>query len=221
MIEVRPLRAADLPEADRVFRLAFGTQFGLSDPLAFRGDGELVRPRWRADPSAAFAAFRGGELVGSSLCARWGSFGIFGPISVRPDLWDAGIGKALLEPSVALFDQWKVREAGLFTFPDSPRHVGLYQKFGFWPQTLTAVMSKTVAPSRAAPDEGHTASAAECAEITGAIHPGLDLVRELRMLQEQKLGRTLFLREGGILQAFAVCHYGKGKIGRASCRERV
>src|SRR2546422_11558182 len=32
------------------------------------------------------------------------------------------------------------------SFPHSPKHVALYQKFGFWPQALTAVMSKPVEP---------------------------------------------------------------------------
>src|SRR2546428_705102 len=145
-VAVRPLVERDLAEADRVFRLAFGTEFGLPEPLAFRGDSELVKPRWRADPSAALGAFRGEELVGSSFAARWGSFGVFGPITVRPDCWESGIGKRLLEPTVALFEPWRIRQAGLFTFPQSPKHVALYQKFGFWPQALTAVSSKPGEP---------------------------------------------------------------------------
>ena len=90
MIEVRPLAESDLPEADRVFRLAFGTEFGLADPPSFRGDSELVRPRWRADPAAAYGAFRDGELLGSSFAAHWGSFGVFGPITGVPKNRQAG-----------------------------------------------------------------------------------------------------------------------------------
>ena len=37
---------------------------------------------------------------------------------------------------------WGIRHAGLFTFAHSPKHVHLYQKFGFWPRFLTAIMSK-------------------------------------------------------------------------------
>src|SRR5947208_227647 len=145
-IAVRPLVETDLDEADRVFRLAFGTEFGLPEPISFRGDSDLVKTRWRADPAAALGAFRGEELLGSSFAARWGSFGVFGPITVRPDCWESGIGKRLLEPTMALFEAWRIRQAGLFTFPQSPKHVALYQKFGFWPQALTAVMSKPVEP---------------------------------------------------------------------------
>ncbi len=34
---IRPMRADDLPAADTVRRLAFGTFLGLPDPLSFRG----------------------------------------------------------------------------------------------------------------------------------------------------------------------------------------
>ena len=57
-VSVRPLCGDELGEADRIFRLAFGTFLGLPDPLAFMGDAGFVRTRWRADPPAAFAAER-------------------------------------------------------------------------------------------------------------------------------------------------------------------
>jgi len=37
-INIRPLEKPDLPEADRIFRVAFGTFLGLPDPQAFGGD---------------------------------------------------------------------------------------------------------------------------------------------------------------------------------------
>lgn len=216
-IEIRPLAEGDLGEADRVFRLAFGTEFGLPEPMAFRGDAELVRTRWRADPAGALGAFRGGELLGSSFAARWGSFGVFGPLSVRPDCWSHGIGSRLLEPAMALFDAWKLRRSALFTFPQSLKHVGLYQKFGYWPQHLTAVMSKPVEPRplQAALlselDEGERAAClAECAALTATLLDGLDLQCELRAIHAQGLGDTLLLRDGASLEGFAACHAGKG-----------
>ncbi len=42
---VRPLIETDLPEADRNFRLAFGTFLGLPDPQSFAGDADCVRSR--------------------------------------------------------------------------------------------------------------------------------------------------------------------------------
>ena len=51
-ITIRPLDQHDLPEAERIFRLAFGTFFGLPDPMSFMGDADLVNTRWRAAQAA-------------------------------------------------------------------------------------------------------------------------------------------------------------------------
>jgi GNAT superfamily N-acetyltransferase len=145
-VTVRPLQENDLPTADHVMRVAFGTFIGLPEPTAFMGDASYVRTRWLADPKAAFAAEAGGELVGSNFATNWGSVGFFGPLTIRPDFWDQGVGKRLMEPVMDLFDRWEIRHAGLFTFAHSQKHVGLYQKFGFWPRFLTAIMSKEIEP---------------------------------------------------------------------------
>ena len=65
-ITVRPLHERDLPTADYIMRVAFGTFIGLPEPAAFMGDASYVRTRWLADPNAAFAAEASGELAGFS-----------------------------------------------------------------------------------------------------------------------------------------------------------
>ena len=95
-VTIRLLREEDLPVADRIVRLAFGTFLGLPDPMKFMGDADYVRTRWLADPSAAFGAEFEGELVGTNFATRWGSVGFFGPLTIRPDLWDRGIAQQLL-----------------------------------------------------------------------------------------------------------------------------
>jgi GNAT superfamily N-acetyltransferase len=219
-IAVRPLAEADLAAADEIFRLAFGKEFGVAEPRSFRGDSELVRPRWGSQPEGALGAYRGEELVGSSFAARWGSFGVLGPITVRPDCWGQGIGQKLLEPTVALFDRWALRQAALFTFAQSAKHVALYQRFGFWPQYLSAVMAKTIEHAGAAlACERYSEPAAlqDCAQLTNEIFGGLDAKSEIRAIHEQALGETLLLREGGNLEGFAACHVGKGSEAGSGC----
>jgi N-acetylglutamate synthase-like GNAT family acetyltransferase len=143
-VSIRPMLEADLNEARRIFRLAFGTFLGVPDPEAFWADREYVFTRWRAHPAAALIAEENGKLAGSNFAANWGSFGFFGPLTIRPDLWDRHIAQKLLAPTMELFEKWDLRETGLFTFAHSPKHVGLYQKFGFWPRFLTAIMSVEV-----------------------------------------------------------------------------
>ena len=88
---VRPLTEADLPEADRICRVVFGTYVGAAEPERFFGDADMVTTRWRACPSSVLAAEADGRLVGSNFAARWGSVAFFGPLSVDPAYWDRGV----------------------------------------------------------------------------------------------------------------------------------
>ncbi|MGB2888967.1 MAG: GNAT family N-acetyltransferase [Candidatus Acidiferrales bacterium] len=231
-VVVRPLELKHLAAADQVFRLAFGTFLGLPDPAQFNGDADFVRSRWRADPKAVFAAEIDGELVGSNFATNWGSFGFFGPLTVRPDLWDRGIAKRLLEPTMALFETWGTKHRGLFTFAHSPKHVGLYQKFGFWPRHLTPVMQRPVSPDTKTPhaktrgwsklsdvaSRDRTSSVAACKEVTDEIFAGLNVEREILAVVDQGLGDVVLLEGNGKLAGFAVCHCGVGsEAGSGTC----
>ena len=151
-ITIRPLREDDVAEARSILSRAFGTFIGLDPPERFAHDQDYVRTRWRADPSAAFAAEEDGKLIGSAFATRWGSVGFFGPITVDVPYWDRGVAQLLLEPVMGCFERWGTRLDGLFTFAQSPKHVGLYSKFGFWPRALTAILGKPV--GAAAPASG-------------------------------------------------------------------
>ena len=193
---------------------------GLPDPAQAFGDAQMVRSRCAADPERAFVALRGGELVGLVIASRWGDFGWFGPLAVRPDLWDRGIGRALLEPVDELFARWAVTQAGLFTFAHSVKHVALYHSRGFWPQHLTTVMELAPAPGAAAappPSPAFEELLDGCREVAGAILPGLDLSGEIAAAAELELGATVAVEEGGRTVAFAVCHTGAGESGSGAC----
>lgn len=226
-ITVRPLQQTDLDAADHIMRLAFGTFIGLPDPAQFMGDADFVRTRWRANPTAAFAAEAGGRLVGSNFAARWGSVGFFGPLTIHPEFWDRGVGKRLMEPILTLFTQWSTTHAGLFTFPHSQKHVGLYQKFGFWPRFLTALMSKPVETetgdakwstfSQAPANERDNIMTA-CRQLTNSIYDGLDLTSEIEAVANQNLGDIVLLWNGERLAGLAVCHCGPGtEAGSGTC----
>ena len=226
-IEVRNLLEPELSEATLVLQRAFGTFLGAPDPERFMTDRNYVRSRWLADPSAALAAIVDGELVGSNLATRWGSVGFLGPLTVAPENWGQNVGSRLLESTMELFLNWNTEHIGLFTFPQSPKHITLYQKFGFWPRYLTAVMSKAVSTPQ--PDIAYqryskvahvdrSAVLETCRSLTDSIYSGLDLRQEIRATTAQSLGDTLLVRDGSRIIGFAVCHCGRGtEAGAGNC----
>ena len=226
-IMVRPLRETDLDVADHIMRLAFGTFIGLPDPTQFMGDADYVHTRWRANPTGAFAAEVEGRVVGSNFATNWGTVGFFGPLTIHPDFWDQGVGKRLMEPIVDLFTQWGTRHAGLFTFPHSQKHVGLYQKFGFWPGFLTMLMSKPVEKKKSEAEwtrfsetetDARPAVQKAARALTDTIYEGLDVTHEIEAVATQNLGDTVLLWNRERLAGLAVCHYGSGtEAGSGTC----
>ena len=221
---VRDLRESDLTLADAILRSAFDTFTGVTSLF---GDKDYVHTRWLADPGAAFAAEQDGQLAGTNFVTRWGTVGFFGPLSVRPELWDQGVASRLMQATVALFDRWGTAHAGLFTFAHSPKHHGLYQKFGFWPRFLTPVMTKApFAPRRspqpirytALPPAERARAVDACRELTATAYEGLDLEREIRAVESQGLGEVLLLDDSSGLAGMAVCHLGAGtEAGGQGC----
>lgn len=226
-VSVRRLAEPDVEAADRVMRTAFGTYLGFTPPDSFGGDGEFVRTRARARHTAGFVAEDDGVVVGSCLVSRWGSFAVLGPLTVDPAHWDAGIGRRLMEPAVDQLDAWSVRLAGLFTFPNSPKHIGLYHRYGFYPRTLTALMQHRVTraePARAivrlsttSPnDRGELLR--QLAAVSDAVYAGLDLTAEIEELAGQRLGDVVVVEDGGDPAGFALCHLGAGsEAGSNTC----
>jgi len=223
-IRVGPLRKTEVAEADRIVRLAFGTFLGVPDPATFMGDRDFMTPRWRSRHVKVLAARDGERLTGSNVITRWGSFGYFGPLTVLPEYWDRGVAQRLLDATMAVFDQWGVRHTGLFTFAASAKHVGLYQKFGYWPRYLTAIMTRTPeANADARPVLLSSLNKAErermiqgCAKITHKIDKGLDLSDEIRAVLAQRTGDVVLVSgRSGAPEAFAVCLTGPGSEGGA------
>ena len=225
---IRLLQEKDIPQAQRVVRVAFGTLLRVPDPENFAADMDYVRTRWLADASAAFVADVDGQIVGSNLATRWGSVGFFGPLTVHPDYWNKGIAQQLMQPVMECFDRWRVTLAGLYTFAESPKHISLYQKYGFYPRFLTAIVSKPVSSKRS---EGsgsrrftdistsdHDSIIQECNRLTDSVYPGLSVEREIRAVHAQGLGDTILFWEEGKFVGFAVCHCGPGtEAGNGKC----
>jgi N-acetylglutamate synthase-like GNAT family acetyltransferase len=224
-VHIRPLEEREIDEADRIMRLAFGTFLKMPDPMQMFGDATFTK-RWYADPGGALAAEADGRLIGSNFVANWGSFGFFGPLSVLPELWERKIAQRMLEETMALFRKWGMRHTGLFTFPESPKHAALYQKFGFWSRFLTPLMEKKVERMAAEPQflkfsEGSADEKAQwiqaCREVTDSIYDGLDVTIDIQGVDRQRIGETVMLTNGSRIASFAVCHVGAGTEAGSDC----
>jgi GNAT superfamily N-acetyltransferase len=224
--KVALITRSEVEEADRIVRLAFGTFLGLPNPPDFMGDRNFMTPRWRSSNVKVLAAREGDRLIGTNVITRWGSFAFFGPLTVLPEYWERGVAKLLLESTMTTFDRWGVRHTGLFTFPHSAKHVSLYQKFGYWPRYLTAVMTLTP-EAKPAPGERTNASVLlsslkkaqrelaiqACSKLTHKLDKGLDLTTEIRAVHAQRIGDVVLTYTRGVLDAFAVCMNGPGSEG--------
>jgi len=225
-ISIRPLGESDLPEASSILRRAFATHFRM--PLdTFWMDRDFITGRWMTDTSLAFGAWIGDRLVGSSLGANWGSLGVFGPISTHPDTWNRGTASYLIPPVLERLKVLGARHIAFFTFADSTKHIGLYQKFGFWPRFLTAIMIGRVKVNKTVPQSTRYSAIADadrahwleaCRSLTAEVRAGLDLSAEIRTAHSHGHGDTVFLTEGSRVEAVVLCEFGpKSPAGAGSC----
>ncbi|MCZ6858848.1 MAG: GNAT family N-acetyltransferase [Alphaproteobacteria bacterium] len=214
-VETRPLTEADLPAARICNRTAFSTFYGMPDPSAFRRGADVIGPRWRVWPEGAMAVDVDGSLAAVGLMMHWGSVCILGPLTVLPKYWNTGLARRIMTALVEVIEHEDFAFTGLFTHPQSPTHIRLYEDYGFVMQRIIAVMAKPPmaekAPvglalfSEAADPEGELDS---MQALTHGIEPGLDLRREVRSIAAGGLGETLILRDDRGLAGFAVCHHG-------------
>jgi GNAT superfamily N-acetyltransferase len=221
-IHIGTLHEKELPEAHRIMRLAFGTFLGLPDPLAFLGDRNFIAPRFHAMNTRVIAARLENRLMGVSVATRWGSFAFLGPVAVLPEFWNRGVAQRLIRPAIRAFEKWEARQSGLFTFPASSGHIALYQKFGFWPRFLTAIMGRAPEPDPALgpptlltqlPSAQQEAILDNCSRLAGRIEKGLDLTAEIRALLAQKSGDVVLTHTNDVLDGFALCVTGASSEG--------
>lgn len=227
---IRPLHEQELPEADRVCRLAFGTAAGLPDPLQMFGDADYMH-RWYLKTGSAIAAYDNDQIIGTNFLSRWGSLGGFGPLTVHPNYWNQGVASQLMTATMAQFEHWQTPAIAFFTSSHSPKHLWFYRKFGFSPGYLTTVLKKAILDSAVhavasaslvyystlTPQQQQEALLA-CSGLTGSIYPGLDWTAEIQLVQQRQIGETLLLWNDAGLAAFAICHCGSGsEAGNDNC----
>ncbi len=129
-----------------------------------------------------------------------------------------------MKATQGFFDENRVSLQGVVTYPYSPKHLVLYQKFGFKPKSLVAITGKSLErreppppakPARGTPQIQRFSAYEESKKkallgrlrgITNKIYRGLDVTKEIEIVNGLGLGDTLLLEKDRVLLGFAICH---------------
>ncbi len=222
----------DVEPLNRVFAEAFtdrysrdglvGVRVPQLNPAIWRyaiedaGDGAMV---WRDAE---------GQLAGFNMVHRSGTEGWMGPIAVRPDRQNEGLGSAMVQAGIDWLKSHGARIIGLETMPRTVDNIGFYSRLGFMPGHLTITMVRDV--GRRTADAGELLSTsgdrladglAECRALADRLVPGIDFTRELALTHELRIGDTSLVRRDGRLAGFALWHSAPLAAGRPKDEVRV
>jgi ribosomal protein S18 acetylase RimI-like enzyme len=154
----------------------------------------------------------------------WGTVGLVGPVAVLTNYQNQDIGQQLLTACQGFFEENKATLEGVSTYPNSPKHVMLYQKFGYRPKGLVMLAGKPldrreIVQATRPPKPGLVVrrySSLEEAKkkavmqrvrrITNGVWRGMDLSKEVEIVDGLALGDTLLLEKGRDVIGFAVVH---------------
>jgi N-acetylglutamate synthase-like GNAT family acetyltransferase len=228
LIKIRRVRKGDLSKVRDVIEQAFSDFFERqlgTRPRQVFGGAQYVHHRWLMEPWGCFVAEEGdGKIVGAAVAVMWGSLGLVGPVAVLPNYQNQDIGKQLLTACQGFFDENKAMLQGVATYPGSPKHLVFYQGFGYRPRGLVVIAAKPLdrreivqATKTAKPVLGlrrystleeskKKAAILKLRRITNGVFRGLDLGKEVEIVDGLALGDTLLLEKGRELIGFAVFH---------------
>jgi ribosomal protein S18 acetylase RimI-like enzyme len=229
-VQVRRVRKGDLAKVKDVLEQSFGDflerQLGTRPRQAFNG-AQYVHHRWLMEPWGCFVAEEdSAKIVGAALAVTWGTLGLVGPVAVLTHYHNQRIAQQLLRAVQEFFDENKATIHGALTYPTSAKHLALYHKFGYKPKVLTALMSRALDRSGGRPvapkpplksaltvrrfstlEETRKKTAlGRFHRLTNGLCRGLDLAKEVEIVDGLALGDTLLLERGSDLVGFAIYH---------------
>lgn len=227
-VQIRRVRKGDLARVRDVIEQTFSDflerQLGTRPRQPF-GGAQYVHHRWLMEPWGCFVAEEDqSKIVGGALGVTWGAAGLLGPVAVLTNYQNQNIGQQLIQAVQDFFDENKTVLHGCVTYGTSPKHLALYHKFGFRPKGLMAVTSRALerreGRSVARPPKAglsirrfsmleetkKKAALTRFHRITNGICRGMDLAKEVEIVDGLALGDTVLLERGRDLIGFAVYH---------------
>jgi GNAT superfamily N-acetyltransferase len=222
----------DVDPLNRVFAEAFTDRYSRDGLVGVRVP-QLNSAIWRyaiedAGEGAMVWRDAAGELVAFNMVHRSGTEGWMGPLAVRPDRQNEGLGSTMVLAGVEWLKAEGARTIGLETMPRTVDNIGFYSRLGFMPGHLTVTLVRDIA--RRPPDTGQLLSAAggdmpglldQCRGLLAQLAPGTDFTRELALTQELRIGDTTLIHHDGVLSGFGLWHSAPLAAGRPKDELRV
>jgi predicted N-acetyltransferase YhbS len=229
-VQIRRIKKGDLSRVRDVLEQTFGDfferQLGTRPRQPFQG-AQYIHHRWLMEPWGCFVAEEDQQkIVGTAVGVTWGSLGLLGPVAVLTHYQNQGIGQQLIRAVQEFFEENKATTHGVVTYPSSPKHLLLFHKFGYRPKGLTVITSRALervdqdplGPGRAArggfatrrystlEETKKKAALARFHRIAGGVCRGMDVSKEVEIVDGLALGDTVMLERGRDLLGFAVYH---------------
>jgi GNAT superfamily N-acetyltransferase len=222
----------DIDPLNRVFAEAFTDRYSRDGLVGVRVP-QLNPAIWRyaiedAGEGAMLWRDGDGQLAGFNMVHRSGTEGWMGPIAVRPDRQNEGLGSMMVQAGIDWLKSQGARTIGLETMPRTVDNIGFYSRLGLMPGHLTITLVRDVGRRNADPGTLLSGTGArlaeglaECRALAERLGPGLDFTRELALTQELRIGDTTLVRRDGRLVAFVLWHSAPLAAGRPKDEVRV
>jgi hypothetical protein len=170
------------------------------------------------------------QLVAFNIAHRSGAEGWMGPLAVRPDRQEEGVGRTIVQTAIDWLVAEGVTTIGLETMPRTVDNIGFYSRLGFAPQHLTVTVTgdsarhtledEATRVGSLSPAE-RAATIARCRERLQQSVPRYDYTREMELTAEIGLGDTVVITGPDHIVGFAVFHSAALPVGRPAEELRV
>jgi GNAT superfamily N-acetyltransferase len=226
--------AEDIPSLNRIFSDAFTERYHRDGLVGVRVP-QLNPDVWRyAIRDAAEGAMlwydERDRLVAFNIAHRSGVEGWMGPLAVRTDRQETGVGRTIVTAAVEWLRGCGSRVVGLETMPRTVDNIGFYSRLGFLPDHLTITLTGGASGRGKARDDARLSElqpqaradlVMACREALAHSAAGYDYAREMLLTEELGLGDTIVVARGSEVEGFAVCHHAALALGRRSEEVRI
>ena len=215
----RPATGVDIPALNRVFSDSFTERYHRDGLVSVRVP-QLNPDVWTyairdAGNGAMLWHDEQDELVAFNIAHRSGTEGWMGPLAVRTDRQEMGLGRIIVTAAIEWLRNEGVTTVGLETMPRTVENIGFYGRLGFVPGHLTVTMTGEASRRRVAGGSvllgrldvaDREALIERCRARVDRSARGYDFTREVELTHELGLGDTVVLERGGEVIGFAIWH---------------